>query len=136
MPLSLLIAIGLLGIYLMLRARSQEAAARLADPDQVTLNELRRAGSSLDRVHEVEFFLYLPDREQAAAVRDQLEGEGFQVELRADGAGADWLCVATRALTPTLSELRRLRSHFTEVAESRNGAYDGWGTTVVSPEDG
>lgn len=135
MPLSLLIALGLLGIYLMLRGRSRETAARSTDPDQTTLDELTHAGSDLARAHEVEFFLYLPDHPGAMAVKEQLEREGFRVDLKADDSDGDWLCLATRDMTPTLDELRRLRVHLVAVAESRDGAYDGWGTTVVSPEE-
>ena len=134
MPLSVLIALGLLGLFLMLRGRSGEAAARDTDPDQATLDELARAGSDLTRPHEVEFFLHLPDAAAAEAVKQQLAGEGFRVEIRADTPG-DWLCLATREMTPTLDELRRLRSHLALVAEARDGAYDGWGTTVVSAGD-
>jgi hypothetical protein len=105
------------------------------DPDAATLGELARAGSDLERSHEMEFFLYLPDRTSADAVAAQLEAEGFAVGVKAAEAGDDWLCLATRTMVPTLDELQRLRRHFAAVAESREGAYDGWGATVVGPED-
>jgi diamine N-acetyltransferase len=125
MPLSILILLGVLGIYLMTRGQ------RRADPDAATLAELRRAGSDLERSHEIEFFLYLPDRAAADLVAEQLTAEGFRVEVRSGGGGDDWLCLASREMTPKVDELRRLRRHLTAVAESRDGAYDGWGATVV-----
>ena len=134
MPLSLLIALALLGIFLILRGQAREAAARTEDPDAATLAELTRAGSDLAQVHEVEFFLYLPDSAAADAVKRQLEAEGFRVQVSADDSGGDWLCLATRQMTPALDELRRFRARLAALAESHAGAYDGWGTTVVSPE--
>lgn len=136
MPLSLLAALGLLGLYLFLRGHARGAAGRSStDPDAATLAELARAGSDLERTHEMEFFLYLPDRTTADAVAAQLEAEGFAVGVKASEEGGDWLCLATRTMVPTLDELQRLRRHLGAVAESREGAYDGWGATVVGPED-
>jgi len=137
MPLSLLAALGLIGIYLMLRGQSRATTAGSgADPDATTLTELARAGSDLQRSHEMEFFLYVPDRRSADAVAAQLEVEGFAVEVKAAEEGGDWLCLATRTMVPTLDELQRLRRHLAAVAASREGAYDGWGATVVGPADG
>ena len=136
MPLSLLVVLGLLGIYLLLRGQSRaRTAASGVDPDATTLAELARAGSDLERSHEMEFFLYLPDRGSADAAAVQLAAEGFGVEVKAAEEGGDWLCLATRSMVPTLDELQRLRRHLAAVAESREGAYDGWGATVVGPEE-
>ena len=129
MPLPILLLLGLLGIYLMTRGQ------RHVDPDEATLAELRRAGSDLARRHEMEFFLYLPDRPAADLVAEQLTAEGFRVEVRAAAESEDWLCLATREMNPELDELHRLRRHLTAVAESRNGVYDGWGATVVDAGD-
>jgi len=134
MSLSLLIALGFLGLYLVLRGQAR--AARSADRDAATLAELSQAGSDLRRTHQMEFFLYLPDRAAADAVARQLGTEGFQVELRPGESDGDWLCLARRDMTPELDELRRLRDHLSAVAESRQGVYDGWGATVVPGERG
>jgi hypothetical protein len=137
MPLSLLAVLGLIGLYMLLRgqSRARTEGSRL-DPDATTLAELARAGSDLRRSHEMEFFLYLPDRGSADAVAAQLEAEGFAVGVNAAEEAGDWLCLATRTMIPTLDELHRLRRHLAAVAESREGAYDGWGATVVEPEPG
>jgi regulator of RNase E activity RraB len=134
MPLSVLIALGLLGLFLFLRGRAREAAARTGDPDEATLAELARAGSDVAQPHEVEFYLYVPDSVAADALKRQLEGEGFRAQVSPDDSGADWLCLATRRMSPSLAELRRLRSRLAALAEAHGGAYDGWGTTVVGPD--
>ncbi len=136
MSFTLLLVLGLLGLYLMLRGQSREVAARAADPDATTLAELARAGSNLGKQHEMEFFLYLPDRVAAEEVAKQLTNEGFQVEVRAAETPPEFLCLATRSMSPELGELQRLRRYLTAVAESRDGAYDGWGATVVEAERG
>jgi regulator of RNase E activity RraB len=134
-PLSVLIVLGLLGIYLLLRGRATEPAALDAFPDgdARTLDELARAGSDLSRPHRIEFFLFLPDRQAAEAVAEELRGEGFVVEVGQGEHEADWLCLASREMLPELAALRGWRQRLTTLAESRHGVYDGWGTEV---EDG
>jgi regulator of RNase E activity RraB len=129
MSLPLLIAIGLIGIYLLARGSAREAAAR-ADGDATTIAELARAGSDLGRPHRIEFFLYLPTRQAAEGVAEDLRREGFAVEIRQAADAPDWLALGTREMLPELASLRSWRQRLTALAESRGGAYDGWGTEV------
>lgn len=132
MPLSVLIALGLLGIYLMLRgrAREQPEGSEFLDGDARTLDELARAGSNLSHPHKIEFFLFLPTREAAESVAGELRREGFSVEVGEGEHPADWLCLATRQMLPELASLQDWRRRLTAMAESRQGVYDGWGTEV------
>jgi regulator of RNase E activity RraB len=129
MSLSLLIVLGLVGIYLLVRGNRR--AALPADPDIDNLEELARAGSDLERPHEIEFFLYFEARSEAEAVAEQVRREGFVAEIRPTETENCWLCLATRVMRPELAELRQLRARFTALTEASGGAYDGWGTTVV-----
>lgn len=132
MPLSLLVVLGLVGIYLLVRGNQRMQAA--ADPDAETLEELVRAGSDLAEPHEVEFFLYVETSAQATALAAELQREGFTTEVRPTETEQCWLCLATRLMRPELAELRRWRERFNVLAERAGGAYDGWGTTVVEGE--
>lgn len=133
MPISLLVLLGLVGLYLYLRGRAGERA--LADPDAVTLAELAAAGSDLYQVHDIEFFLYVPERRAAEEVARTLERGGFAVEVSRAEEGSDWRCTARRQMQPVLTELRRMREELTALAEAHHGAYDGWGTTVVDERE-
>lgn len=132
MSLSVLLALGALGLYLMIAGSRRESRAR--DVDANTLMELADAGSDLHRAHEVEFFFYLPTEQAAQAVAETLKQDGYGIRLEAVDPGHDWLCLGSREMTPELAELRRLRTRFTSLAESHGGAYDGWGATVVQSE--
>lgn len=134
MPIALLFLLGALGLFLMLNGRRQ--ATTSSDPDEATLAELTRAGSDLDRSHEVEFFLYFPNRGAADDAAEQLRAEDFVVEVSPSEGSEDWLCLATRSMRPTIGELQRLRRHLEAVAQSRDGAYDGWGTTISNEDEG
>ena len=132
MPLPALIVLGLLGIYLLIRGNQR--AAIPVDPDADNLEELVRAGSDLERPHEIEFFLYLETRADAEAAATAVQREGFSAEIRPTETESCWLCLATRTMRPELTELRQLRARFTALTEASGGAYDGWGTTVVDAD--
>ena len=135
MSLSVLIVLGLLGLYLILRGgqRERQTLALSADADASTLDQLARAGSDLTRPHRIEFFLYLPERAAADAVAQELSAEGYATEVSQEEQASDWLCLATRVLVPDMAALRSCRGRLTALAESHQGVYDGWGTEV---EDG
>lgn len=134
MSFGVLLALGLLGLYLMITGQRRERRAQ--DVDANTLMELAAAGSDLGQAHEVEFFFYLPSEQAAQAVAETLRQDGFAIRLEAVDPGHDWLCLGSRAMTPVLGELRQLRTRFTALAETHGGAYDGWGATVVHPGPG
>lgn len=133
MPLSLLLVLGAIGLFLYLRGRSAEvAASRIADPDAAPLEELARAGSDLTRPHDLEFFLYLPSEAAAERVAEELRRRGLAVTRSPELESQDWLCLATMRQVPTLESLREFRRTFTALAEAEEGVYDGWGATVHS----
>lgn len=134
MSLGFLLALGALGLYLMIRGTRRESPSQ--DVDATTLSGLADAGSDLSQPHEMEFFFYLPTEQAAQSVADTLRREGFAIRLEAVDPGHDWLCLGSRKMTPALGELRRLRTRFAALAESHGGAYDGWGATVVQPDPG
>jgi len=102
------------------------------DLDQQVLNQLKEAGSNLNKPHNIEFFLYFPTEELANRAAEEVrrkEGCNVKVELGADKSA--WLCFATKEMIPKHSELVQLRSRFNDIADKFNGEYDGWGTGVV-----
>jgi hypothetical protein len=131
-PLSVLLALGAVGLFLYLRGRAAEAAAhRLADPDAAPLEELRRAGSDLRQPHDMEFFFYLRSEPAAGRIASALRRRGFASEVSRSDGSDDWLCRATGTMLPALERLRDLRREFTALTEPEDGVYDGWGTTVI-----
>lgn len=136
MPISALIVIGLLGIFLMLRGQRSEppvATGPVTDGDAATLDELAHAGSDLSRPHIIEFFLYFPEQQAAELVAEGLRSEGLTVEVSPAAEETDWLCLIRRRMVPDMAGLRSWRERLTALAEAHQGVYDGWGTEV---EDG
>jgi len=94
------------------------------------LYHLRRLGADVSKPREVEFFIYIPTEEGAYRVAAELQKEGYDVQVDLGAKGERWLCFATKTIVPSLDEINRIGDHFTELAESYGGNYDGWGTGV------
>lgn len=132
MSLSLLLAIGLVGLFLMVRGQQRQQAARRAptDPDADALREVAATGADLERPATVEFYLYLPARERAERVAQTLGALGYETALSQDAEGSDWLCLARRPMALRLADLHEARTRLTALAESEEGVYDGWGVDL------
>jgi regulator of RNase E activity RraB len=101
------------------------------EADLQTLKRLEEAGSDLSKPHELEFFLYFPNKASADAAAADIREQGFVVEVRPPGEGSDWLCFAVKTVVPTYEAISAISREFNAIAEARGGEYDGWGTLVV-----
>ena len=134
MSLAFLLVLGLVGLGLMLDGR-RRAARDAAEPDAAILAALTRAGSDLHQPHDIEFFLYFPTETAAAGVATGLQADGFVTRVSLDEKGNEWLCLATRQMRPDPSALVLLRARLSALASAAGGAYDGWGATVMEPQE-
>ncbi|HKX30484.1 MAG TPA: ribonuclease E inhibitor RraB [Blastocatellia bacterium] len=102
----------------------------LPDGDQQILDQLRAAGSNLNKPHAMEFYIYLPTRESAERVATEIESEGFQVEVKRAPQGAAWLCFVTRRMVPERAKIAAIGKRFNALARRFDGEYDGWLTSI------
>ena len=102
-----------------------------ADPDQLVLDQLKKAGSDLSKPHPIEFFLYFPTEDSASEASKDIKAEVDEMKVGPSADKKNWLCFATKRMVPDHDELVRLRKRFTEIAKKYGGEYDGWGTEVV-----
>lgn len=141
MPLSVLIVLGLIGIYLIIqgnagvKAQAAEQARTVEDPDGATLDELARAGSDLTHEHLIEFYLYFPTEAAAAGCATILAQEGFATQVSQAEGKKDWTLLASRRMRPELAPLRAVRDRLTALVAEHGGEYDGWGTEVEGNHD-
>lgn len=121
----------LASIVLFLSIFRSLGSAKKADPDQIVLDQLKKAGSDLSKPHRIEFFIYFPTKADAADTARKIKGAGFDVDVRQAAQGPGWLCFATKAMVPELSTLQKIRTDFSALAAAKGGEYDGWGTGIV-----
>lgn len=98
--------------------------------DKETLDQLRRAGSNLEKPHEFDFYLYFPSQAAAERADAEVQNAGFTAVVRPAATGSDWLCLASKTLVPTLEELSSIRQFFSNLSDNLNGEYDGWEAKV------
>lgn len=56
--------------------------AKKPDPDQLVLDQLKKAGSNLAKPHHIEFFVYFPTKDDAVDFAAKTKDTGFEVALR------------------------------------------------------
>ena len=101
------------------------------DGDQLVLDQLKKAGSKLEKPHSIEFFLYLPTEDGAWKAAELVSKEGCTVHVELGADQKQWLCFATKLMVPKHSDLQRLRKRFEAICAKFGGEYDGWGTPIV-----
>ncbi|MCW2976304.1 MAG: hypothetical protein JWM06_1585 [Actinomycetia bacterium] len=95
-----------------------------ATADAKVLEHLRNLGCDPRQARGIRHFIYLPTSDDAVAVAQVLEREGWDTAVE---EGADvWLVVAgcLRVLDEHL--VRETRARLASLAAAHGGAYDGW----------
>ena len=118
-----LVIVGIVGLV-------QERQRPKRDPDQVALDYLQEAGSNLSRVHQVEFLLLFPTREQAQRAAEELSRAGYSAIAESGDTDTSCLCKATKSLVPALDTMKEVRGVLSTLAMRVGGTYDGWGAGV------
>ncbi len=106
------------------------ASAELS-PDGQVIQQLKKAGSNISKLHDIEFFFYFPTLEAAEKIATALKSEGFTAKAQPAAKGNDFVVLATKSMIPSDTELTALRQKFNAMSASEKGEYDGWGSPVV-----
>ena len=101
------------------------------ESDEGVLEQLRQAGSNLQKPHPVQFYFFFPTRMAAQRACKVLEEQGFSVVVQPGASPSQFLCQAGKELVPDIETMRQLRARFETLAEELGGEYDGWVAPVV-----
>jgi rhodanese-related sulfurtransferase len=99
--------------------------------DQLTLQQLAKAGGNLAMPTDVVNYLYLPSEQLAQAAAAELREAGYSVEVRPAATGSNWLALARIDLVPSPENIQLLRDRFEALAAKSGGEYDGWEAAVT-----
>ncbi len=119
-------------IYFSLR--KIRAASMRDDWDAQQISHLRALGSDPFQAHDVDFFFGLPSETACRAVRQQLELEGFAVDVQPVPEAVDQIFSlhARRSMRLSVPDMQALSRRFGELAHAHEGRYDGWAAGVVA----
>jgi len=95
------------------------------------LEQLRRAGSDINRTHEFDFFLYFPTAVAARTAAARARRSEFSTRVAPAPVGKGWLCRAKISVVPDLAPWHEIGRFFTQLAASLEGEFDGWESEVV-----
>lgn len=117
----------------LFKSRKKPTSANAPKPnlDELTLEQLAKAGANLAKPTEVIIYLYLPDEARARSAADELEQAGYNVDVRTAATGPSWLALAKINMVPSLENIALLRGRFESLASRLGGDYDGWEAAVT-----
>jgi len=99
--------------------------------DAVAIDELAAAGADLTVPRNVLHYIYMPNKEEAAAVARELRRRGFQTEERLGADGVNWLVLAVHEMIVTKALISSTRQAMeTLISQNGDGEYDGWEAEV------
>ena len=101
------------------------------DPDAKVLNQLKQAGSDLTKPHPVRFYLYFPDRKNAAEAGRILEEKGYVTVVRKGADEISWLCRATISIPPAIETIKEITKELIKLSSDLEGEYDGWEAPII-----
>jgi hypothetical protein len=98
------------------------------DWDSKQVRELRARGKDPFQEHAVDFFMGLPDEPACTAVNQQLEREGYRVDVKAvpESVEFPYSLHATKKMRINVEEMQQASRHFAAMALANRGRYDGW----------
>jgi hypothetical protein len=98
-----------------------------ADPDQLQIEQLAKAGIDMSKPQEIAFTLHFADAHNEAKACVSIYEKKFDVvSERPEKADEKWTCTATKTMVPELKILRKIRRDFEAIANANKGTYDGW----------
>lgn len=98
-----------------------------ADPDQLQIERLAKAGIDMSKPQEIAFTLHFAvAHDEAKACVSIYEKKFDVVSQRPEKADQKWTCTATKTILPELKILRKIRRDFEAIAAANKGSYDGW----------
>jgi hypothetical protein len=101
------------------------------DLDQLTLDQLKKAGGDLSKSTELVCYLYLPDESRAQQAAAQLRLAGFAVDVRPAATNPTWLALARIEMVPSRENVAMIRARFETLASQLGGDFDGWEAAVT-----
>ena len=111
--------------------RNKKQPVAQSDLDQLTLQQLTKAGGNLDKTTDLVNYLYLPNEELAKQAGAELTAAGYSVEVRPAATGSSWLALARIDVVPSAQNIEKVRERFEALAVRLGGEYDGWEAAVT-----
>lgn len=94
---------------------------------------MRESGFELEKVHELEAFIYFPNESNARRALPALQQAGYTTYPEPTGEGR-WVVEAVIRAAPMPEYVAAMRKHLRGVAGPLGGMYDGWSATPIDEE--
>lgn len=93
--------------------------------------QLKRTGSDVSKVHQFDFYFYMPTESRSKGIAEELQKQGLQTRISPSAKGFSWLCLASGAFVPDSPKLREFGELFLKLSTKHGGEFDGWEAEIV-----
>ena len=103
----------LLGIFFsILLFIARKMAMHKETLDGIAIEELKRSGTSIKKVHTIEFFLYFNSEFSAQKISKILHNIDYDTSVRKSNNEYKWLVIASKSMIPKLYRLIKLIAEY------------------------
>jgi Regulator of ribonuclease activity B len=101
--------------------------------DGDAIAQFAAAGADLSAPHTVGHYIYVPNRESAHSIANELTQRGFRIEERLGADNVNWLVLAIHeVIVSEALMISTRRAMEALIAKFGGGEYDGWEAEVCS----
>jgi len=114
-------------LFLVLGLSYSFGSYQSADPDQLQIEQLAKAGIDMSKPQEIAFTLHFVDAHNETKACVSIFEKKFDVEsARPEKVDEKWTCIARKTMLPELKVLSKIRKDFEAIAAKNKGTYEGW----------
>lgn len=100
------------------------------DEDGQVLKMLYKEGLDFKELHNVDFFVAVPDKKSGESVLKALGDNGFNCELEQDEESKEWTCYCFVEMLLIHEDIVNIQKQLDELSKPYDGYSDGWAVMV------
>ncbi|EJQ42287.1 hypothetical protein BWGOE4_16850 [Bacillus mycoides] len=100
------------------------------DEDGQVLRMLYKQGVDFSEKHIVDFFIAIPDKDNAEKIMGRLKILGLKCELDFNEECNDWTCTCSKEMFLIYEDIVEMQKELNKLGEEFGGYTDGWGAFV------
>lgn len=98
------------------------------DEDGQVLKMLYKRGVNFNQLHEVDFFIAVPNQDCGEKVLSEVKKLGLTCELQYEEEFEEWTCICSKEMLLNYEDIVEIQNDLNELSRGLGGYVDGWGT--------
>lgn len=100
------------------------------DDDGIVLKKLYKKGVNFKELHDVDFFVAVPDKVNGINISESIEKEGINCELYFSEESDEWTCYCYINMYLKYEDIIQIQQLLNDLSKPFGGYSDGWGLVI------